>query len=268
MAQSTADAVQLDVSDGVATLTLNDPDRMNPLGGAISTAMDDHLDALLERDDIRCVVVRGAGHAFSAGGDIEGMKERLEGEVNLDEYAQELERGPSDVIRRIAQYPYPTISAVDGPAVGAGANLAIAGDLIIASEAAKIGWVFRNVGLTIDSGTSYMLPRIVGTNIAKELVYTGEILGADRAEELGIFNRVYGEEEFEDGLAEVVDTIANGPTVAFRHAGRLIDEGLEKPLQRAINDESTAQAIVRDTADHAEGVEAFLDDRDPEFEGR
>ncbi len=264
----TDNAVLLDVDDGVATLTLNDPDRMNPLGGEISAAMDARLDELLERDDVRCVVVEGTGRAFSAGGDIDGMKDRLDRDVNLDAYAQDLERGPSDVIRRIAKFPYPTVSKVDGAAVGAGANLAIAGDVVLASESAVIGWVFRNVGLTIDSGTSYMLTRLVGTNTAKELVYTGDVIDAERAADLGIFNHVYADDAFEDEVAKLVDTIASGPTVAFRHAGRLIDEGLEKPLERAINDESTAQAICMDTRDHEEGVRAFLDDRDPDFEGR
>ncbi|WP_433629542.1 enoyl-CoA hydratase/isomerase family protein [Halomicrococcus sp. NG-SE-24] len=262
------DPVIMTVSDGVATLTLNRPDDRNALTREISDGLQEHLAALEDRDDVRCVVVEGEGDVFSAGGDIKQMHERLENNGSLDDAVAELERTTSETMARVVTCPYPTVAKIDGPAVGAGANLAIACDVQLASASASIGFLFRQVGLSIDAGTSYLLPRIVGENVAKELVYTGEVVDAERAADLSLFNHVYPDEEFDDRVAEFVGRVASGPTVAFRHAKRLLREGLDKSLDRAMVDEATAQGIVFETEDHAEGVEAFLEDRDPQFEGR
>lgn len=267
MSDDSSPAVTLDVERGVATLTLNRPDARNPLTTAVSAALRDHLDGLAERDDVRCVVLRGAGPAFSAGGDIRAMQERIEGDEPLDDAVHRLERTTSETIARLVTCPYPTVALVDGPAVGAGANLAIACDIQLASESASVGFVFRQVGLSVDAGTSYLLPRIVGENVAKELVFTGEIVDADRALDLGLLNHVYPDDDFENEAATFVERIADGPTVAFRHAKRLLREGLDKSLHSAMADEATAQGVVFETDDHREGVEAFLDGRDPDFKG-
>lgn len=124
------------------------------------------------------------------------------------------------------------------------------------------------MGLCLDSSISYTLPRLVGTNVAKELVYTGEILDAEEALELGILNHVYPDDAFEEEVIALTENIASGPTVALRHAGRLLDEGPTKSFESAVTDEWTAQAIVFETDDHEEGVRAFLDDREPGLEGR
>lgn len=262
------DPVPLTVDNGVATLTLNRPDERNALTREISDALRDRFVALEERDDVRCVILEGKGSAFSAGGDIKAMQAQLEGDGSLDDAVATLERTTSETMARVVTCSYPTVAKIDGPAVGAGANLAIACDIQLASTSASIGFLFRQVGLSIDAGTSYLLPRIVGENVAKELVYTGEVLDADRAAELGLFNHVYPDEEFDDRVAELVDRIASGPTVAFRHAKRLLREGTDKSLDRAMVDEATAQGIVFETRDHEEGVSAFLEGRTPEFEGR
>jgi len=263
-----SDAVLLDVEDGVATLTLNDPDRMNPVTGPISEGLEARLDEIERRDGVRCVVLEGAGPAFSAGGDIQGMKDRIESDTRLDESVDELDRGLGGTMAKLVDCTYPTVAKVDGPAVGAGANLAIGCDVVLASESASIGFVFRNVGLSVDGGTSYLLPRVVGVNKAKELVFTGEILGAAEAGDLGLFNHVYPDETFEEEVTEMVERIATGPTVALSRAKSVVQHGLDKPLERALADEAAAQGVVFDSDDHREGVEAFLEDRDPEFEGR
>ena len=264
----TDDAVHYDVTDGVATVTLDQPERRNALSAAISTGIREALDRIEDEGDARCVVFEGAGEAFSAGGDIGLMRERLDSDVPLDERVRELERSTSETMARVATFPLPTVAKIDGPAVGAGANLAIACDVQLASERAAVGFVFRQVGLTVDAGTSYLLPRLVGENVAKELVFTGEVVDAERALELGLVNHVYPDGEFEERVNEFVERVASGPTVALRHAKRLLGEGLEKPLERAMVDEATAQGIVFQTADHEEGVTAFLDGRQPEFTGR
>lgn len=118
------------------------------------------------------------------------------------------------MMAQLVTYPLPTVAKIDGPAVGAGANLALACDLQLASDRANIGFVFRNVGLSVDAGTSYLLPRLVGENVAKELVFTGEMLDAERAESLGLFNHVYAVEEFDEHADALIERITEGPTVA------------------------------------------------------
>ena len=263
-----SDAVLLEIEDdGPATITLNQPDRRNALSDEISAGISEALDEI-EGSDARCVVLEGSGGSFSAGGDIERMTEAIESDTPADERVRSLERSTNELMTRLVDFPIPTIALIDGAAVGAGANLAIACDVQLASENAVFGFVFRQVGLSVDAGTSYLLPRIVGENVAKELVLTGDIFGADRAKDLGLVNHVYDAEEFDDRADEFVEKVVSGPPIALRHANRLVGEGLEKSLEQALTDEAVAQGIVFETEDHEEGVNAFLEDRDPEFEGR
>ncbi|NUB91880.1 enoyl-CoA hydratase/isomerase family protein [Haloterrigena sp. SYSU A121-1] len=262
------EAVHLEIeADGPATITLDQPDRRNALSEAIGTGISEALDEI-EGSDARVVRIEGSGGSFSAGGDIERMVEGIENDVPADERVRRLERSTNALIGRVVEFPIPTVALVDGPAVGAGANLAIACDVQLASENAVFGFVFRQVGLSVDAGTSYLLPRIVGENVAKELVLTGDIIDADRAEEIGLVNHVYDAEEFDERVDEFVEKVVSGPPIALRHANRLVGEGLDKSLEQALTDEATAQGIVFDTADHEEGVEAFFEDRGPEYEGR
>jgi enoyl-CoA hydratase/carnithine racemase len=170
-------------------------------------------------------------------------------------------------MRRISEFHLPTIAKVDGVAFGAGANLAIAADITLASSDAKICFGFRQVGLAIDTGTSYFLPRQVGLSKAKELVLTGELLDAEEAEDLGLFNHVF-EEDFETQVAEFIEPIATGPTVALRTSKQLIEQGFETSLGDALTNEAASQAAVFDSHDHEEGATAFMEGREPEFEGR
>jgi 2-(1,2-epoxy-1,2-dihydrophenyl)acetyl-CoA isomerase len=261
------DAVELTRDGRVATLTLRQPDRLNALSEAILDDMETHL-RTLESENVGCLVVEGDGRAFSAGGDIDRLKEFLDDDVPTDHVARQLEQESRRVFSRLVAFPAPTVAKIDGPAVGAGASLAVACDLLLASERATIGFVFRNVGLGPDSGVSYMLPRIVGTNVAKELVYTGRILDADEAADLGLFNHVYPTDDFESEVEALTSDIAAGPTVALRHAKRLLSSGPKKTFEEAVVDEWNAQATILDTADHREGIEAFLADREPDFAGR
>ncbi|MXV62282.1 enoyl-CoA hydratase [Natronorubrum sp. JWXQ-INN-674] len=262
------EAVLLEIEDdGVARITLNQPDRRNALSAEIADGILAALDEI-EDSDARCVLFEGSGGAFSAGGDIERMVEGIQNEVPADDRVRRLERSTNALIGRVVDVPVPTIALVDGPAVGAGANLAIACDVQLASENAVFGFVFRQVGLSVDAGTSYLLPRIVGENVAKELVLTGDIIDANRAKELGLVNHVYDEASFDDEVEAFVEKIVSGPPIALRHANRLVGEGLEKSLEQAMTDEATAQGIIFETDDHEEGVNAFFEDREPEYEGR
>ena len=263
----TDDAVLLDIEGDVATITLNQPDRRNALSEAIGDGLLDALDEV-ENADTGAVVIEGAGDAFSAGGDVDRMFEGLTGDLPLDDRVRILERSTCEVMARLYHFPLPTIAKIDGPAVGAGANLAIACDLQLASDGASFGFVFRQVGLGVDAGTSFLLPRLVGLNVAKELVFTGEVFGADRAHDLGLVNHVYPAGELDAETRALAERIARGPSVAFRHTKRLLNEGYEKSFEQAMTDEAVAQGIVFQTDDHEEGVTAFVEGRDPTFEGR
>ena len=261
------EAVLVDVEDGVATLTLNRPSVRNALTEEISAGIIDAL-AELEGSDARCLVVTGAGGAFSAGGDVNAMSERLAGGVTLDESVRHISQETSRAVKRVAEFGLPTIAKIDGVAFGAGANLAIACDVQLASSESRISFGFRQVGLAVDSGTSYLLPRIVGENTAQELVLTGELVEADRAERLGLFNHVYPDDEFDERADEFVETIATGPTVALRTSKRLVRQGFESSLDQAMENEAAAQAAVFETDDHREGAESFMAGEKPDFEGR
>lgn len=264
-----SDNVLLDREDGVATLTMNQPDRMNALSEDLQEAMMERLHELLDPDDTpRCLVIEGAGEVFSAGGDIEAIQRIQESDDSPDVPVRHIEELTHRFVAELVRFPAPTVAKVDGMAVGAGANVAIACDLQLASEEASIGFLFRKIGLSIDSATSYLLPRLVGMNTAKELVYTGEILEADRALDLGLFNRVFDEDEFDEQADEMIDQIASGPTTALRHSKRLLESGHQKGLEKALRDESANQGMIFDTDDFEEGMNAFLEGRDPEFSGK
>ncbi|QCJ48088.1 enoyl-CoA hydratase/isomerase family protein [Haloprofundus sp. MHR1] len=262
------DAVLLDrdAETGVATITLNNPGLRNALTVDVADGLIDALDEL-EGSDTRCVVVTGSEGSFSAGGDVNAMMELQSGSWSLDEAVRHIIQNTGRCVQRLAECEFPTVAKIEGVAVGAGANVAIACDVQLMSEEARMGFGFRQVGLAVDSGTSYLLPRLVGDNVAKELVFTGELLDAERALDLGLVNHVYSDEEFDERVDAFVEKIAEGPTVALRTSKRLLDQGWELSLSSAIANEAGAQSAVFETTDHTEGVESFMGKRSPDFRG-
>lgn len=260
-------AVRLEREGGVATVTLNRPEKRNALSDDVSGGIISAIEEL-EGTDTRCVVVEGAGGAFSAGGDIDAMFERHEQAAPPDQAVQRIIQRTGRCIQRVAECEFPTVAKVDGAAFGAGANLAVACDIQLLSSEAMVSFGFRQVGLAVDAGTSYLLPRLVGDNVAKQLVFTGELLEAERAVELGVANEVYPAEEFDTHADQVVERIASGPTVALKASKRLLENGRDSSLAAALENEAMAQAYVFETDDHTEGVEAFREKREPEFHGR
>lgn len=262
---NTNDAVLLDVEDGIATVTLNKPERRNALSPDVMVGLTDAFEELVS-SDVRCVVVTGSEGVFCAGGDIESMSEREE--ATAAEAVEYITDSAHELVETIATFPLPVVAKLGGPAFGAGGAIALACDVRVASTDAKIGFGFRQVGLTVDSGISHFLPRMVGRGTAKDLAFTGDLIDAERAADIGLFERVFDAEEFDERTDDYAERIASGPTAALRHSKRLIDSGGERPLQEALQFEATAQATLMETADHEEGVSAFREGRDPEFEGR
>ena len=259
------DHVTLDTSEGVTTVTLDHPDMRNALTSDVATDLIAAMDQI--PDEARCVVLAGNGPTFCAGGDINAMVEGLESEAPAHDRVNRIVEETAGAVRAVATCDLPTVAKIHGPAYGAGGALAIACDVLLGSESASISFGFRQVGLNVDSGASHLLPRMVGANVAKELLLTGELIDAERAEDVGLFNHVYGDDEFEERADDLVERIATGPTVALVQSKRLVDQGLTSSLDEAIENEAAAQIISASADDHEEGVRAFMDRSDPEFDG-
>jgi 2-(1,2-epoxy-1,2-dihydrophenyl)acetyl-CoA isomerase len=225
--------------------------------------IEDALRTLENDTEIRCVVVTGVGRAFSTGGDIGVMAELVEQD---DEATfEKLVRAGTRVVSLIESMSKPVIAAVNGPAAGAGACLALACDLRIASETASIGFTFLRVGLHPDWGGSYFLPRMIGLALASEAVYTGSMINAERAERLGLFNRVVPSSELETAVRGLAGQIAAGPAQAIADAKRTLRRALVAPLDEILELEVAAQLRAFRSSDFREGIKAFLEKRAPRF---
>lgn len=257
----------VDIAGETATVTLEDPDVRNALTVEMAEAVRNAVERA-EDADARCLVLQGGGDVFCAGGDVGAMMEAVAADVDVETRIEDYAVPVNRAVQSVAECSMPSVAKVDGPAFGAGAALAIACDVVLASERARISFGFRQVGLSVDSCTSYLLPRIVGENVAKELVYTGEHVDSERAADLGLFNHVYPTDEFDRRAGDVVERIATGPTVALEASKRLIDAGLSRSIAEAVDAETDALDEVLRSEDHAEGAYAFAEGRDPEFEGR
>lgn len=258
--------VDLEIDDGVATITLDRPEVRNALSAEMAGDLASTFDGIGDEAEPRCVELTGAGEAFCAGGDIDAMVKGQSRDIPAAERVELVRRSVNRAVRAVWNCPLPVVATVDGPVFGAGVGLMLACDVQLASTAATVGVGFRRVGLAVDSGVSYLLPRYVGQSTAKELVFTGEVMDADRARQLGLFTRLFDDGEFEAGTASIVDTIASGPTTALSFSKQLLDQDAGS-LEQALEFEASYQALAMETEDHAEGARAFLERREPEFTG-
>lgn len=245
----------------VATITISNPERKNAIDASAAEAMAGHVNDLAHDDSIRCVVVTGEGEAFCSGLD-------LAGDMGGLSPAGELEVGLNAIVRRLIRMEKPTVARVRGPAVGAGASIATACDFVYADEDAFFQWGFTNIGLAPDTGATYVLPRLVGTRRAMELLSFGERVDADDADDEGIVTETLPAEGFDDAVDDRVDRLAGRPTLALGETKRLVYGSHEQPLGETLQDEARAQERMIETEDFGEGIAAFLADRDPAFEGR
>jgi 2-(1,2-epoxy-1,2-dihydrophenyl)acetyl-CoA isomerase len=256
-----------DVKDRIATLTLNRPERLNALG---DTLRDDLLDAVSRAGadpDVGVLVITGAGRGFCSGGDVKSMSERNEaGQVPppSDRFAPLRDR----IVLAMRDCPKPIIAAINGAAAGAGMNLALACDMRIASSAAKFSQAFVKRGLAPDWGGSWLLPRVVGTAKACELIFTGEAIDASQALALGVVNAVVAPESLMDETYKLARKIAAAAPIAVQLSKRAIYHNEAVDLRAGLEFESFAQNICKDTEDYKEGVKAFVEKRPPSFRGR
>lgn len=256
--------VTLTVDDTIATITMNVPEKKNALARLAVDEFTSHLRSVQYDEDVRCVVITGAGDAFCAGADV---SERVDVDSVADLPA-DIESNFHELIRLIMRMKKPVVAKVRGPAVGAGACIATACDFVYADEDAVMGWVFVNIGIAIDSGVSFILPRLVGLRTATELVYTGDIIGAEEAEEIGLINEAVPGGGLDDRVEERVESMASSPTRALGETKRLFLRGSHATLEETLDAEATAQGVIFHSEDRTEGMRAFGEDRDPRFEGR
>src|SRR5437870_1154911 len=254
--------------DGVAILTMNRPDRLNAFSLAMLDAMQEALPRLARDPDIGVVVVTGAGRAFCAGGDVKAMAEGREAEgTTLEEKAQAL-RSRMEVSRWLHEMPKPTIAMVRGAAAGAGLSIALACDLRIASDTARFGSAFARVGYSGDFGGSYFLSKLVGTAKARELYFTGDLIDAHAALDLGLVNRVVADASLADETMTLASRLAAGPRVALRYMKRNMNAAETGTLAELLDLEAWHHSRTGLTDDHREAARAFVDKRPPVFRGR
>ena len=250
--------VLLERSAAVATLTLSNPRRKNAMTRAAWRSLRDTL-AEVAASDARVLVVTGAGEDFCAGADMSGAGERRPPMVDMAEV--------NAACIALHRLPIPTIARVDGVAVGAGMNLALGCDFVIASARARFSEIFVKRALSVDFGGSWLLPRLVGLHRAKELVLLGEMLGADQARDWGLVREVVAPEQLDDAVARLAGRLLTGPPVAVRQSKRMLNDSFEAGLERALEDEARSQQINFSTEDTQEAGRAFLEKRDPVFRG-
>src|SRR6202171_3969336 len=252
--------------DGIATLVMNRPDRLNALNNELAMAVNDALGRIAEDLSVGVVVITGAGRAFCAGGDLGALgKGRQTGATH------ELEpilRSGMQMVLKIRTMPQPVIAAVHGAAAGAGMNIALAADMRIASEDATFGQNFAKVGLFPDYGGMFFLPELVGPARAAEMFYTGDMIDAQTALRLGIVNRVVPLDKLEAEVRALAQKIAQGPAIAIRAVKQTLFGSGKERLEKVLEQEVQQQMKCFQSEDCAEGIRAFFEKRKPQFQGK
>ena len=250
----------------IVTLTMNEPERRNPLTG--NSAVPDFL-AAIERihndPGVRVVILTGAGSAFSSGGDVRNMLRQANGEVTGMQIRHEYRTGIQRIPLALFNLEVPVIAAVNGAAVGAGLDLACMCDVRIASEKAKFAESFVKLGIIPGDGGAWLLTRLIGMSRAAEMAFTGDTIDARKAEQWGLVSRVVPPEELMPAAMELAERMAANPGHAVRLAKRLLRESLHTRLDTLLEMAAAFQALSHQTADHREAVNAFLEKRPPVF---
>jgi 2-(1,2-epoxy-1,2-dihydrophenyl)acetyl-CoA isomerase len=251
------------VEDAIGTVTLNRPAKLNAFANQMRQEIAAAIRELAERDDVRVIVLTGAGRAFCAGADVAYLKELAE---SVDEEAlRAVVNAGSEAVAAIREAPQPVIAALNGPAAGAGASLALACDLRIAAESASFGLTFNRIGLHPDWGGTYFLPRLVGPAAAAEIIFTGAMIPADEAHRLGIYSRVVPDDRLAEETAKLARALAAKPRLPLELAKRALQKSLDASLDEMLAYELAAQLRCAASPDAIEGITAFLEKREPRF---
>lgn len=265
-----SDVVILEKRGPIAVMTINRPDQMNPLGqegdGAAFRAVCEEIES---DSALRCAILTGAGRAFSAGGDVKAMRDRtgaFGGSPNdvREGYRRNIHR----IVKSLYNLEVPLIAAVNGAAIGLGCDVACMADIRIASDNAKFGVTFLKLGLIPGDGGAWLMPRIVGSSRAAELLFTGKVIDAATAAEWGLVSHAVPAERLMDEAIALAESIAAQPPQTLRLAKTLLRHGNQASYDTIMEMSAASQALMHHTEDHMEGVKAILEKRSPQFEGR
>jgi 2-(1,2-epoxy-1,2-dihydrophenyl)acetyl-CoA isomerase len=257
------ETIILERKDSIATLTLNRPEKLNALNIKMIEELECAVLGTLKDRNVRVLVITGAGRGFCSGADVSDMAQ-----APAPVETRYLTQTAHKIILALTDLEKPVIAKVNGVAVGIGCSLALSADMIIASEKARFGVIFSRIGLIPDGGSLFHLPRLVGPAKAKELVFTAKMFDAKEAERIGLINKAVPADELDNEVNTLTKQLAEGPTVAFGIAKKIINKGLSMDLSSVLECEAFGQTIAGTTEDAREGVMAFLEKRKAEFKGR
>lgn len=250
--------------EGIATITLNRPERLNAITFEVYHELTDFFIELRDQKNVRVVVITGAGRAFCSGGDVRDIIGELQGRDA--EGLLNFTRLTCELIQNMRALPKPIIASINGTTAGAGACIALASDIRIAAEEAKIAFVFVKVGLAgTDMGATYLLPRIVGLSKATELLMTGDFISAEEADRIGLYNRVVPRHQLESTTQEFAEKLARGPALGIAKTKEMLNRELHMSFESALEAEAVAQALCMQTADFKEAHAAFIEKRPAKF---
>ncbi len=257
------------ISDHVATITLNRPEKRNALGEAMRPALREALLATEADPEVRVLVLTGAGEAFCAGGDVSGMGNVLGdgAKGSIEDKVRKLQHAQNEISLRLHEFAKPTIAALPGPAAGAGMSMALACDLRVAADSAALVPAFGRIGLSGDFGGSWLLSRLIGPGRAKEVYFTGRRIEAAEALTLGLFNRVAPLDDLAQATAELAGQLAVGAPVALRYMKENHNRAVVADFKTSLDMEADRMIRCMNTDDHRQAVAAFFARRDPVFQG-
>ncbi len=255
------EAVLYSVNNGIATITLNRPESLNSMNGALISGLHKNLSKAADDPAVKVVILTGAGKAFCAGGDLSFLET-----ITENSEKQNFIASVGNVAKRITSIPKPFIAKVNGVAAGAGFNLMLACDLVYVVDTAKFAQSFAKVGLVPDCGGLYFLPKSIGLAKAKELMFTGDLIDAAEADKLGLVNKVYDTASIDEAVEKMATRLANSAPIAISLIKKYINQ--EPTLDDALLTETVAQPFCMSTEDFKEGVTAFKEKRAPKFHGK
>jgi 2-(1,2-epoxy-1,2-dihydrophenyl)acetyl-CoA isomerase len=258
------DHVTVERLDGVGRIVMDRPDHHNALNRAMAAELRDATADLVEDDDVRCLVLTGEGSAFNTGADLS----TLEGDASDGRRLRGLASRLHGAVRNVATAPMPTVTGVNGVAAGGGFGLALSGDIVLVSAEARFEFAYPEIALSGDGGSTYFLPRLVGHRRAREIALLDEPIPPAEAVDIGLATEVAPADDFDDRLAELAATLADGPTRAYGATKRLLNRSYARDLPAQLAAETDGISSLATTADYARGHAAFFEKEDPAFEGR